>query len=168
MPESRSPVLVDADVLIDFRDSDLTVLTLVARHLRPVRILQPVLGEVDDLDETECDQLGLAVFEPSPEQLEDAAARRGSLSLLDRAVLIVARDEGWSVATNDRALRRECRVEGVATRWGLQLLGDLVEVEQLSVGAALGVAHEIHGNNRFHITRAILQKFERRLRKTEK
>lgn len=168
MTDSRSPLLVDANVLIDFRDSDLTVLTLFARYLRPVRVLRPVLREVDELDETECDRHGLELHEPAPEQLLAAAASRRSLSFLDRAVLIVARDEGWLCATNDRALRQECEVEGVPIRWGLELLAELVEADQLSAKAALGVADEIHTNNRYHITRAILRKFEHRLRKDKK
>lgn len=168
MPDPRSPLLVDANVLIDFRDSDLTALTLVARHLRPVRVLRPVLGEVDELDETECDRHGLELWEASPEQLAAAAAHRRSLSFLDRAVLIVARDEGWVCATNDQALRHECEVEGVPTRWGLELLAELVLADQLSADAALSIAHEIHLNNKYHITREILRKFERRLRRSKK
>jgi rRNA-processing protein FCF1 len=168
MPDPRSPLLIDANVLIDFRDSDLTALTLVARHLRPVRVLQPVLREVDELGETECDRHGLKLWEPSPEQLEAAAKRRRSLSFLDHAVLIVARDEGWVCATNDQALRQECEVEGVPTRWGLELLAELVEADQLSAEVAFSIASEIHDNNKYHITRTILRRFERRLRTSKK
>lgn len=168
MPAPRSPLLVDANVLIDYRDSDLSALTLVAWHLRPVRILRPLLREVDELDETECDQYFLELWDPSPEQLEAAAAHRRSLSFLDRAVLIVARDEGWIAATNDRAVRQECELEGVPTRWGLELLAELVEADRLPTATALSIANEIHANNRFHITRAILRRFERRLRRSKK
>jgi rRNA-processing protein FCF1 len=168
MPDPKSPLLVDANVLIDYRDSNLRALTLVARHLRPVRILRPLLREVDELDEAECVRHRLELWDPSPEQLAAAAAHRRSLSFLDCAVLIVARDEGWIAATNDRALRQECEVEGVPTRWGLELLAELVEAGQLPADAAVGIANEIHDNNPFHITRAILRRFERRLRRSEK
>jgi hypothetical protein len=52
----------------------------------------------------------------------------------------------------------------VPTRWGLQLLVDLVEAKQLDVPAALGIATEIQANNPYHINSAILAKFEQRLR----
>jgi len=162
-PASTAPLLVDANVLIDFCDADLTVLTLVARHLRPVRILRPLLSEVSQLDPTECDRHALEVWEPSTDQLLAAAARRRSLSFADRLCLIVARDEAWACATNDKALRQECKVEGVPTRWGLEILIDLVEARQLGRTTAMDVATAIHTNNPFHINQAILARFERRL-----
>ena len=164
MPGRKSPLLLDADVLIDFCASDLSVLTLVARHLRPVRIVEPLLREVPQLDATACDRHSLELWEPSTDQLLAAASKRGPLSFRDRLCLIVARDEGWTSATNDKALRRECKAEGVRTRWGLELLIDLVEARRLETAAALGIATEIHRNNRYHITAAILARFERRLK----
>lgn len=38
-------LLADADVLIDYRDSDLTILKLVSDHIGPVRVLREVLDE---------------------------------------------------------------------------------------------------------------------------
>ena len=168
MPGRKSPLLLDADVLIDFCGSDLSVLTLVARHLRPVRIVAPVLREVPELDTTTCDRHDLELWEPSTEQLLAAASKRGPLSFRDRLCLIVARDESWTCATNDKALRRECKAEGVRTRWGLELLIDLVEARRLETGAALGIGTEIHRNNRYHITAAILARFEQRLRRSSR
>jgi predicted nucleic acid-binding protein len=168
MPGRKSPLLLDADILIDFCGSDLSVLTLVARHLRPVRIVAPILREVPELDATTCDRHALDLWEPSTEQLLAAAAKRGPLSFRDRLCLIVARDEGWTCATNDKALRRECTAEGVRTRWGLELLIDLVEARRLETRAALGIATEIHLNNRHHISAAILARFEQRLRRSSR
>lgn len=168
MPKSRAALLVDANVLIDFCTADLTALALVSRHLWPVRVLTPVLGEVQQLDAPECDRHGLELWEPSLEQLLAAGSRRGSLSFSDRLCLILARDEGWVCATNDKVLRRECRAEGVRTRWGLELLVDLVEAEHLTRTSAIKIANEIHTNNRLHITGKILAKFEQRLRRHKK
>lgn len=163
MPGRKSPLLLDADVLIDFCGSDLSALKLVASHLRPVRIVAPLLQEVRQLDPTTCDRHALELWQPSTEQLLAAGAKRGPLSFLDRLCLIVARDEGWTCATNDKALRQVCKEEGVRTRWGLELLIDLVEAQRLETPAALGIATEIHLSNRHHITAAILARFERRL-----
>lgn len=164
MPKSRPALLLDANVLIDFCTADLTALGLVSRHLRPIRVLTPVLGEVQQLDAAGCDRHSLDLWEPSTDQLLAAGARRRSLSFLDRLCLIVARDEGWVCATNDKVLRQECRTEGVRTRWGLELLVDLVEAKRLTRGRAIHIAAEIHSNNRLHITAAILARFEQRLR----
>lgn len=168
MTKSRPGLLVDANVLIDFCTSDLTALSLVSRHLWQVRILTPVLGEVEQLDAPQCDRHGLELREPSTEQLLAAGARRGALSFSDRLCLIVARDERWVCATNDKSLRKECRAEGVPTRWGLELLADLVEAEHLTHASALSIANEIHAGNRLHITKTILARFEERLRRVQK
>jgi hypothetical protein len=123
----------------------------------------PLLREVRQLDPTACDRHALELWQPSTEQLLAAGAKRGPLSFLDRLCLVVARDEGWTCATNDKALRQVCKEEGVRTRWGLELLIDLVEARRLETVAALGIATEIHLNNRYHITAAILARFRRRL-----
>lgn len=154
---------MDADVLIDFCTADLTALTLVSRHLRPVLVLTPVFGEVRQLDAPACERHGLKLYEPSTEQLLAAAARRRSLSFLDHLCLISARDEEWACATNDKVLRQECRTEGVQTRWGLELLVDLVEADHVTRKSAIRIATEIHASNRHHITREILSRFQRRL-----
>lgn len=168
MPKSRAALLVDANVLIDFCTADLTALALVSRHLWPVLVPTPLLGEVRQISAPDCDRHGLKLHQPSPEQLLAAGTRRRSLSFLDHLCLIVARDEGWVCATNDKVLRKECRVEGVRTRWGLELLVALVEAEHLTRASAVNIAHEIHTNNRYHITRTILARFEQRLRRPKK
>jgi predicted nucleic acid-binding protein len=157
------PLLVDASVLIDFAGTDPTVLTLVASHLAPVHVLRPVLAEVDQLDATGCDRLGLRIAEASLDQLLAAGARRGELSFEDRLCLIVARHEGWVCVTNDLALRKTCSNEGVSVLWGLELLLGLVEAGQLDSTDALSVATQIHLSNPRHITREILAEFQRRL-----
>lgn len=168
MSKSRSSLVVDANVLIDFCTSDLAALSLVSRHLWQVRIPTPVLREVEQLDAPMCDRYGLQLCEPTSEQLLAAGALREPLSFSDRLCLIVARDERWGCATNDKSLRKECRAEGVPTRWGLELLADLVEAEHLTHATALSIANEIHAGNRLHITKTILARFEQRLRRFKK
>ena len=46
MPTARTVLLADADVLIDYRESELGILELVARHVSRVAVLTPVLSEV--------------------------------------------------------------------------------------------------------------------------
>lgn len=42
-------LLADADVLIDYRDSELDVLRLVSRHMAPMAVVSQVLAQVRGL-----------------------------------------------------------------------------------------------------------------------
>ena len=44
MQRKPTVLLADADVLIDYRESDLAILALVARHLGRLAVLPPVLN----------------------------------------------------------------------------------------------------------------------------
>ena len=69
MPDRPAVLLSDANVLIDYRDSDLAILALVVQHLAPVHVLRDVVDEVDDLSLARCGELGLRVIEVGPETL---------------------------------------------------------------------------------------------------
>jgi hypothetical protein len=81
---TRGFLLVDANVLVDYQSADLTILSLVSRHVGPVHIVSTVLAEVDGLDESECERLGFRVVEPTIGQANAAALPDGRLSLADR------------------------------------------------------------------------------------
>jgi len=113
-------LLMDANVLIDYRDSDLEILALVSRHVGPLHVLSTILaGEVPRVGDDDCARLGLNVIEPELEQVLRAGATRGRLSFGDHLCLIVAADGGYACVTNDRALRSACEAEQVETIWGL-------------------------------------------------
>jgi hypothetical protein len=78
MPDRPAVLLSDANVLIDYRDSNLAILALVVQHLAPVHVLRDVVDEVDDLSLARCGELGLKVIEVGPEtllQLEELPRR---------------------------------------------------------------------------------------------
>ena len=167
MPVRPTVLLSDANVLIDYRDSDLAILALVVQHLAPVHVLRDVVDEVDDLSLARCEELGLKVIEAGPEtllQLEELPRR---LSRYDRLSLHVCRENDWICVTNDRLLRRICGEHNVRTRWGLQLMLDLVSAGGLSASRALMAAERIHANNPHHISKEILQRFSSRLQPGE-
>ena len=60
MPNRPMVLLSDADVLIDYRDSDLSILALVVQHLAPVHVVRDVIDEVDDLSLARCGEHGTA------------------------------------------------------------------------------------------------------------
>ena len=100
-------LILDANVLIDYCATDRSILTLISRHVGQIHVPVELLEEVKALDESECDRLGLHVFEPELEQLAAAGKRRPGLSYYDHLCLLVAKQGGWTCVTNDGKLRRD-------------------------------------------------------------
>lgn len=155
-------MVIDASVLIDYRDGDRTVIKLISTHVGQLCMPSPVLGEVLRMTEEDCASLGLDVVEPTVEQLLSVPHAPGRLSFQDYLCLIIAKANGWRCLTNDRRLRNECDAQGVAVMWGLEPMGMLVAAGVISAQHAGDVAIAIHRSNRF-ITREILQRFLERI-----
>jgi len=164
LSEPRRLLVVDANVLIDYVGSDLSILRLAAEFVGPIHVPRPVLEEVEHLDEADCARLGIRLAEASVDQFLEAGAGRGRLSFSDRLCLVLARDRSWTCVTNDRALRRACADISVPVLWGLELMLELVSLRRLTVEAALDVAMAIHRSNPRHITSEILERFGRKVR----
>lgn len=160
----RAFLLLDANVLIDYLKSDLSILVLADRHVGGIRIPITVIEEVDGIDLDVCNRLGLNVVEPELGLLIAAAERRGSLSYPDHLCLILARENGWVCVTNDKALRNACKSEGIVVSWGLEIMLDLVRTGQLAPKKAREIAEAIHRANPFHVSPEILRRFADRLR----
>lgn len=167
MPNRPTVLLLDADVLIDYRDSDLSILALVVEHLTPIHVVREVVEEVDDLSLVRCRELGLTVIEVEPQVLLQLATLPRRLSRYDRLSLQVCRENDWICTTNDRLLRRICSEHRVRTKWGLELMLDLVLAGGLSPCRALETARRIHANNPHHISEKILERFSSRLDRME-
>ena len=118
MPSKRQALLVDANVLVDYQKSDISILSLVNQHIGEVHVLATILDEVDDLEAVDCERLGLKVIEPELAQVVKASKRKRQLSFRDHLCLIVASDGRLVCVTNDRALRLACSDVGVPTMWG--------------------------------------------------
>ena len=155
----QTVLLADADVLIDYRESELDILKLVVQHIGRVVVLAPVLDEVRGVTPTQCRQLGIEVVEATTEQLVQASEGESRVSFNDCLCLVACRDGGWTCVTNDGALQRLCQRHGVATRFGLGLMVDLVAVGALTQRRALAVAHEIQASNPLHINERVITRF---------
>ncbi len=107
-------LVADADVLIDYAQSDKKILALISTHLAPVCIPMPVLDdEVNGLTRDDVRQLGIEVIEPTLAQAIDAEKNIGATSLNDNLCMMLARDNNWAVLTNDNALRKICKASGM-------------------------------------------------------
>ncbi len=158
-------LIIDAVALIDFRDSDPTILALISSKLGQLVVASPVLDEVNNFDESDCLKYGIKVIEPSFEQLEKAVAKRNenkSLSLMDLICLVLAKENDWVCITNDKRLRRECQNEGVEIYWDLEMLIKLVEKKELLKKEAKEIAYNMHKNN-FQLTKVILERFNKKI-----
>ena len=81
VPADPTVLLADADVLIDYRESDLAILGLVGQHVGRVAVLPPVLDEVEGVTATECADLGIGTAAG-----QGAARAAGSLGYVTCAV----------------------------------------------------------------------------------
>jgi len=160
----RTFLLMDANVLIDFCDSDRTVLSLISKHLGTVHVPLPILlEEVDQFKDFDWTELGIIGVDPSLEIVTLAAQRRAGLSFHDHLCLLLARANGWTCVTNDGRLRRECATEGIATLWGLEVVALLVEDGALPAKAAEAVGRSIQSANPKFITPQVLDRFLKRI-----
>ena len=156
-------LIIDANVLIDYANTDLSVLKLVANHLGPIHIPSVVLDEVDQLSEEDCESIGLIVLEEPVEILLAAGEKRGALSFEDHVCLLLAKENNWVCVSNDKPLHRACREEEVSVMWGFRLMIELVGMECLGKDTAMEIAQAIQISNPKHITPKIIEEFRRKI-----
>lgn len=152
-------LIVDANVLIDYANSDPGVLTSVSLHIGPIQVPSVVLDEVGQLSEDDCESLGLIVLEEPVEILLAAGEKRGALSFEDHVCLLLAKENDWICVSNDKPLHKACGKEKVAVKWGLRLMIELVEMELMDKRAAIDIAKAIQVSNPTHITPEIIEEF---------
>ena len=157
-------LLADADVLIDYRDSDLTVLKLVSQHIGPVRVLRQVLDEAPGITDRQCARLGIEIVQLDTTLMLEANELPRSLSAADRLCVAACQHHSWTLVTNDGALRKVCKDKGIRLRWGLGLMIDLVDARAMSGARAIRVAVAIQRANQTHITNDLINRFRGRLR----
>ena len=155
----KPALLADANVIIDYRNSDLTILGLVNDHVGPLAVVESVFHEVRRVSATDLAQLGFEIIKTSAEQNDRAAGIDFPVSFNDRLAFVVCSDEGRICVTNDLDLQRLCRDRGVPTRFGLRLLLDLVDAGALARSRAGEVARKIHATNSRFINERVLRKF---------
>jgi len=168
MPKKPKVLIMDANVLIDYQKSDLSVLGLVNEHVAEVHVLTTVIEEVDGLEVVDCERLGLKAIEPELHQLTRAAGKRSQLSFRDRLCLIVASDASFVCVTNDKPLRNACKDEGVKILWGLEIMTALVRANAMRAADAIQTAEKIHLSNPLHITRKLVDRFAKIVSDVEK
>jgi len=168
MKKLKGAVITDANILIDYTDSNIKILRYLSDMLDgKLYVPAPVLEEVSQLSKEVAEGLGLIVFDPDIEIMTHAALYHGGLSFQDNLCILSAKQNGWICATNDKKLRKECSSNKVKTIWGLQIMLFLIEDSCLDKNTAIETAHKISENNR-EITSKLLKDFEAKVKKIGK
>ena len=155
-------LLADADVLIDYCESDLEVLKDVGRRIGRLAVLSEVLDEVRNLTR-KCASLGIGVIDVEMPTLNAAAEMKTGISFNDRLCFLVCLERRWTCVTNDRALRHLCLHRDVKVRYGLGLMVDLVKLGAIDKRRANTIACRMHKANPAHINERVLERFARAL-----
>ena len=164
MVPAREILLADADVLIDYAVSDLSMLQLTSRTIGQVHVLAETLATVRQLSARDCRRYGIHVIQTETDVLVEAGQLSGPLSFEDWLSLITCRNKSWTCLTNDRALIRTCRQHKVLWRRGLGLMIDLVRSGAITETRVLHVAQVMHSHNPQHINERVLIAFRRAIR----
>ena len=155
-------LLADADVIVDYRDSDRQILELVGHHLGRMRVLPSAHDVLDGQPAVAVPERippGVEVVDVDPAQVLRAVEVQRNLSFNERLCVVICRERGWTCVTNDGALRRFCERHGVETRFGLNLLMELVAAGAITRKRAEAVARRIHASNPWQINDRVLATF---------
>lgn len=151
-------LVCDANILIDYFDNNKNVLRLATEHCYDIYVPTPVFEEVEQMGKNDTEKLGIRLIEPTLAQLSEAVNGEGSLSNEDRLCFIIARDNGWICATNEKSLRNKCKRENVETIRGLKIMLELHVLRKLSKEEAMDTAKKIKESNS-RITEGVIQDF---------
>jgi rRNA-processing protein FCF1 len=158
-PKPQEAAICDANVLIDYADSDEDIIRELVRYWGKVYVPTRILHEVKRLPQPRAEELGLTIIE-TPLVLPSASGLSGP----DRSCLHFVITEGCVCIANDKALRKECQRRGGMVVWGLEMLAKLVEAQQITKARAIDIATHIRMINP-EISEALLADFKAMLAK---
>lgn len=151
-------IVSDANVLIDYVKANKKILHLAVKHLCEIYIPVLVLKEVKDISRGELEKLGINIFELTIDQLVQAAQKPFGVSFEDQLCLLIAKENGWVCATNDKQLRVQCEAGNVEVIWGLDIMLRLNKQGFLERAEATKTAEKIAEINRY-IGKEIIKQF---------
>ena len=164
MPDKFNKLLIDANVIIDYQNADMTPLVLLNRYVGKAHVLPEIVREVKGLAIADCQRYGFVIVEATPEQKITAEIEKNmKLSFQDHLCRIVAASSNFVCVTNDKELLKECEKDGIATLRGLKLMEIIVSKSGMSGHDAIAIAEQIQKTNP-HITQKIIETFKKNIR----
>jgi rRNA-processing protein FCF1 len=151
--------VIDANVLIDYRDSDLSILSIFSMTQGQIYVPSLIADEVTGISQGELEAHNLVIYEPKIGDLFNAYEKKGGLSVRDHLFLILATKNNWICITNEKLLGNECQRNGLETIRGLRILINLCQQGYITANYAELIAQKIHQTNPFHISEDVIQKF---------
>ena len=144
-------LLADANVLIDLLSANALGLVgdLIRHDLAAVYLPRIVYDEVSTvITESQIADLGITILPVEIALMERVAQYHDTrLSYPDRSLLLLAKDRGYAVWSNDKRLRENCDENGVRTLWEFEVLRWLVERDFMSAADLVAVAERVEATN---------------------
>jgi len=144
-------LLADANVLIDLLSANALGLVgdLIRHDLAAVYLPRIVYDEVSTvITESQIADLGITILPVEIALMERVAQYHDTrLSYPDRSLLLLAKDRGYAVWSNDKRLRENCDENGVRTLWEFEVLRWLVERDFMSAADLVAVAARVEEAN---------------------
>ena len=149
--DETSVLLADANILIDLANaSALGLIRDIVRHdIASVYLPRSVYDEVSTvITENQIADMGITIL-PVEIALMARVVRYPDrrLSVADKSLLLMAKDAGYTVWTNDSHLRAKCKDENVMVAWEFEILRLLVERDYLAAADLINVAKRVEDSN---------------------
>jgi len=167
-PAKTIYIVTDANVLIDYYNSDKSILGLISSHLAKLLVAQDVFEEVEQLLFEDLEELGIEVVEPGDELVEEATyanIAKPSISYQDWICFLLAQKNNCTCLTSDGGLRKVCKENQISVMWGLEPMKELVRQRKLSASEEIEIAKAIHLSNTEYITSKIIKRFTTEVKK---
>lgn len=152
-------LIADADVLVNYHESEFGVLELIKRHIGNVAVLEPVFHETGDVTPGQCEQVGVDIVPTETAWLMQAAETSTHVSFNGYLCLLACMDKNWTCVTNDGPLRRLCIRRGVATQYSIGPVEDMVAAGALGPRRAIAIAQRMQGLHPFHANERAIARF---------
>lgn len=143
-------IISDANVIIDYLKADENIIKIATATIFDIYIPIPVLkNEIDQLSEAKAKKLGIKLYEPTLEEIEQTGSGNKGLSFNDKLCLQAALKNGWICSTNDKPLRKECGKYSVKVLWGLEIMIKLNALGYLAKSEAIKTVNKMKASNVF-------------------
>lgn len=144
-------LLADANVLIDLLNAGALGLVgdLIRHDIATIYLPRIVYDEVSSvIPESQIADLGITILPVEIALMERVAKYHDArLSYPDRSLLLLAKDRGYAVWSNDKRLRENCSENGVRALWEFEVLRWLVERDFISATNLVAIAERVEETN---------------------
>jgi len=149
--------VIDSNVLIDYRESDLSILSRFSITFGQIYVPTLIKNE-SRISLKQLTVNNLELYEPTIQELMAAHTGDGGLSVADRLCLHICQSHHWICLTNEKLLRNECIRNDVQTLRGLRMLIMLKEENHITREYTELVARQIQQTNPC-ISKEVFQEF---------